>query len=501
MARSVRLLLMLVIVATGLWVAPAHARAPERTITQFKHERWSIEEGAPGYIIAIVQSPDGYLLPGTSDGLYQFDGISFTRVPWLGKRLPGSNQVNALMVRRSGEIWVGYISGDIAQYVDGKLTNLQSHVVADSVYQMVEDRAGAVWVSFAGKSRGLARYADRHWQVIGSDWGLPDGQLSILVARDGTLWVTTRTTKMFLPPGSRRFRATGQTSDYTGWLAEDSQGQVWTADDAGGVRVLHKLNDPSEAPFASYRMSKGSLWWRMTFAPDGSLWAVNRSEGLFRIPHPGVTSDVQRFNTTNGLTSDLTDAVFSDREGGVWVGTTTGIDHFYPSDVVAEEQIPPWSRLLYGMVRDAGGRIWIIDSTTLYRIDPGGSPRPVRTGLGNPQAICQAGDGAIWLVDSTGIFRSTGGDFIPVRTPTLRVPLVTGLSSKTHLSIFGCAADATGNLWFSAIGDGLFRYDGRQWYSYPLKPGAISGWAGPIGADGRGRINVYFHNRSLARVM
>ena len=155
----------------------------------------------------------------------------------------------------------------------------------------------------------------------------------------------------------------------------------------------------------------------MTFAPDGSLWATNRTEGLFRIPHPGETSDVQQFRTTDGLTSDLTDAVFRDREGGIWVGTNAGLDHFYPSDVVAEERIPPRSRLLYGMLRDASGRIWIADSTTLYRIDPGGTPQPVRAGLGNPQALCQAADGAIWLADSTGVFRSTGGDFIRVTAP------------------------------------------------------------------------------------
>ena len=259
MAGSVRLLLMFVCLATGLIAAPAHSLAPERTITQFKHERWGIEEGAPENIDAIAQSPDGYLLLGASSGLYQFDGVSFTRIPWSGSRLPAANLVTALLVRRSGEIWVGYASGDIARYADGKLTDVRSLGVTGSIYQLVEDRDGAVWVSYDGRRGGLARYADRHWQEIGSDWGLPEKFLSILVARDGTVWVTTRTTKMFLPQGSRRFQATGQTSDLSGALEEDSKGQIWTVDDAGGVRVLHELSGPSEAAFATYRISKRSL--------------------------------------------------------------------------------------------------------------------------------------------------------------------------------------------------------------------------------------------------
>ena len=60
------------------------------------------------------------------------------------------------------------------------------------------------------------------------------------------------------------------------------------------------------------------------FDRDGNLWVGTVGKGLFRI-HGNV---VDHYDHTNGLSGDSVWALYEDREGIVWAGTTSGIDNF-----------------------------------------------------------------------------------------------------------------------------------------------------------------------------
>lgn len=52
---------------------------PQKSIRQYVHRSWDIDEGLPGSSISgLVQTADGYLWFGTRDGLVRFDGARFT---------------------------------------------------------------------------------------------------------------------------------------------------------------------------------------------------------------------------------------------------------------------------------------------------------------------------------------------------------------------------------------------------------------------------------------
>jgi ligand-binding sensor domain-containing protein len=101
----------------------AYALNPELDVSQYGHTVWRVRDGfTRGIILAIAQTPDGYLWLGTEFGLYRFDGVR--AVPWQppsGQSLP-SHIVYSLLVARDGALWVGTTNG-VASWKDGELAH------------------------------------------------------------------------------------------------------------------------------------------------------------------------------------------------------------------------------------------------------------------------------------------------------------------------------------------------------------------------------------------
>ena len=59
----------------------AFALNPALDVSQYAHAAWKVGEGLPqGAILAIAQTPNGYLWLGTEFGLLRFDGVRYA--PW-----------------------------------------------------------------------------------------------------------------------------------------------------------------------------------------------------------------------------------------------------------------------------------------------------------------------------------------------------------------------------------------------------------------------------------
>src|SRR5262245_4731835 len=89
-----------VFLAIGLWQhGSAFALSPALDISQYARTAWRISEGLIGSaVLAIAQTPDGYLWLGTDSGLLRFDGVRAS--PWQpprGERLPGADITKLLV--------------------------------------------------------------------------------------------------------------------------------------------------------------------------------------------------------------------------------------------------------------------------------------------------------------------------------------------------------------------------------------------------------------------
>ena len=109
-------------------------------------------------------------------------------------------------------------------------------------------------------------------------------------------------------------------------LAGAPDGSLWVGiQEEGPGRGLEQLKDGALQPFVTptFDGSKLSVTSLM-FDRDGNLWVGTDAQGLFRI-HGNA---VEHYGHTEGLSGDSVWALFEDREGIVWAGTTSGIDSF-----------------------------------------------------------------------------------------------------------------------------------------------------------------------------
>src|ERR1041385_5712516 len=75
---------VVLVVAAATWPNLVYALDPSRTLSQYVHRIWQVQQGLPqASIYAIVQTHDGYLWLGTQTALVKFDGVRFTTIEQL----------------------------------------------------------------------------------------------------------------------------------------------------------------------------------------------------------------------------------------------------------------------------------------------------------------------------------------------------------------------------------------------------------------------------------
>ena len=105
--RKRKLLDCLLILFAGLVGRPQTvygALDPGKALTQYIHDSWQIENGLPqNSVLAMAQTPDGYIWIGTEDGLARFDGVQFTTFNKHNTPQFQINEISALLVDRKGD--------------------------------------------------------------------------------------------------------------------------------------------------------------------------------------------------------------------------------------------------------------------------------------------------------------------------------------------------------------------------------------------------------------
>ena len=484
MARTI----FCILAALILSVASAVQALPvDRNLLQFKHSRWTTDDGAPANIRALAQSNDGYLWLGSSSGLYRFDGRVFEQVPLIG----AETTVMALLTARNGDLWVGLQNGHILLLRDGRQSDVTPSVHAKRVAQFVEDATGHIWVRTVAYDLQLARYSNGKWNVFGPTEGVPGLSSIILKAvatRDGALWLLTQKAVRVLRPGDTKFTIVMPVADSVDDIAADHQGHLWLADDTVGIRPLV----PTAAARPIAFVEPKSAFRHLMFDNAGAVWGAVNAHGLFRgivLPVAGGTAiaSVQRYGREQGLSSDSIGAILQDREGNIWAGTSIGLDRFRAANVVQETAIPAQSRYGFIVFSDRRGIIYVADSDTLYRVLPGGKPKPVLRNIENPGAICEFANGDILVIAWKSAFRIHDG---------VASPLAGMLIDRNFLR---CQGDRNGNIWALTPGGEFLQSQGNGWVTIPGPKKTPDQIPTGFAFDAAGRAVVFYENWGLVR--
>ncbi|MEN6546259.1 MAG: IPT/TIG domain-containing protein [Armatimonadia bacterium] len=267
---------------------------------------------------------------------------------------------------------------------------------------------GRVWV---GTMSGLSRLENGKWENLTQQSGA-HSMYAMVAAPDGGLWVAT-------DRGLSQCDAAGK----------------WTAHVVGNLENIDK-NRSTER------------WGKMTFAPDGSLWAINRwSAGI------GVYKDGKwaRLTKADGLPANAFVSVAS-TPGGMWIGGDYGLfkqtgDKWEKAALPAEAADTPY---VTAMAAQQDGSVWVgltgkPDQVAVARFADGKCEiiKPSEAGLlpGRVRDVLVSRDGCVWFASDIGVSRRDAqGKWSRLTTVN------SGLLANT---VLGMAEDETGAIWFA----------------------------------------------------
>lgn len=449
--------IVLTILCGWLTAVPAAALDPARSIAQYKHTKWTVDDGAPRGVRAITQARNGYLWLGGAFGLFRFDGISFAEIRYPdGKPVA---DVSCLMLARNGDIWVGFGSGGVAVFHAGQLRKMPLPEVA-FVMDMVQTADSAIWLTLGGPiTHQLLRYDRGRWTVVADRFGYPAEQpTKMILARDGTIWTTTLKSLLYLRPGAGRFERVAVPVNKPALPTEDRHGNIWLSDTAGTRLIAsHGVLRPGGFP-VRYPTPMSKRLGVTLFDRDNNLWGV--ADGIFRARAPdpvggasvaAAASAVSRFQVSDGLQTNKPTALFEDREGSIWIGSSLGIERFRSARVVREAALT--NNAFWGdtLLSASDGTVYVSEADAVYRIRPGQDPEVLLRAT-EPQTLCEGLGGAIWVVLHDAAVRFGG-------TGAARIPMPPGTTGR----IVGCAIDRDGKMWLAGAGLGLFGQADGGW--------------------------------------
>lgn len=430
-----------------------------QVLGRYVHQRWLEGTEAPVPVVSMAQGPDGFIWLATGDGLFRFDGVRFER---LDAEVPLRNDPpSALLMTRSGDVWISFeASHRFAFYSRGALRLLDGPPAPSRIVGMVEGLDGAIWALTSNYNAEVLRFKDGTWQTFNARQGLPESNAShMIMARDGTLWVAGSEGVAWLEPGAERFAFLRTESSAR--VSQDPHGKIWISDRTGTYpatiagEALATAGPKPRFPTGELDIRGGPIFDR-----HGNLWIATRYQGLKLFPGPGpsgVADDAlpETFTGKQGLSSDVTNGLFEDREGNLWVSTEGGLDRLRAATLVRDPALSSPARFGDKLLAGADGAIYIGQASTIFRVPPRGDPAPIIRGIVEPEAMCEAHDGSVWVaLRHEVIVWSPDGIRERIERPDRQA---------RHNIAYDCAIDAGGSFWMSAAGGGVHRYREGRW--------------------------------------
>ncbi len=456
-------------------------------------EHVSFDAGiAHDLVFCIHQDAVGFLWFGTMHGLVRYDGhefVTFRHDPFDSTSM-SCDDVVCVAEGAGGDLWMGTYGGGINRY--DRAAGRFDRILADGpdstslsggiVWDIAVAPDGGVW---AATGRGVDRIDPRTLRVMQHRHdperveSLGPGQpRSILIAREGALWVGLRgggldsldaATGRFVHHRHSANDSTSIPSDVVLDLYQDRGGALWIGTTRGAaVRRALSGGFVRAGPDGGYGKTPDT-WVSSAIEedPDGTMW-IGTGAGLLQHDPRAHTWSRWSHDPANpaSLRGSSVVALCRDRSGVLWVSCyVAGLDRLVP----AGRSIPRFGRdyaaadderrRVLALCEDSRGTMWIGTAAGLVRRDgPGGAAHIYVAGPGNDtplpgavRAFAKDHDGGLWIGGPAGLCRRDPGrdrfDVFPVASDSTRARDATAL-----------LIDHAGELWVGTSA-GLHRHD------------------------------------------
>jgi signal transduction histidine kinase len=372
-------------------------------------EHHQLHHKTTGDAVGIYYDRRGVLWVGLRDGLVRLTpSVDRGSEEYTQEEVPGfRNEVTVLAGDYQGNMWVGTRYHGLCRVSGLKFScwTTKDGLADDFVRSLYEDDEHNLWVGLS--SGGLAR-----WRIA-----------TLIPLRD-----------------EPRDLREGQPAA----ILQDHKGYLWIGTWGNGLFRL------KPGLFQRYRLPGNSLAIR-TMEEDaaGNVWIGTWFNGLFRYNGAGFKHILLGRETL----TDAVSALLTDKDGGFWVGTYTGLLH-YADGVPAKDKgvLMLKDKLITCLAQSDDGSILVGTSAGLYRV-LGDKVRMVE-GLSHPYVLSISIDNArnVWVGTKGG-----GLDWLDGAHP-VHLDTTNGMVDYT---VFSVLDDGQGFLWM-ATSRGIVRVQRQQ---------------------------------------
>ncbi|MCY2961306.1 MAG: triple tyrosine motif-containing protein [Planctomycetota bacterium] len=410
---------------------------------------WNITHGLPqSSINAILQGQDGELWIATHGGLLCFDGLEFRR--FAIDTLPGlrSNRITGLTEDGSRGLWFTTQEGDLHHLRDGRLDQSLRVPGPDGALSLLRARDGSLWT--AGANGTVQRLADGAWSEV-----LPGRGASVyrgLCSRkDGVVCAVMRDEIVYFEAsGAELARLTAPVPIVS--VSPDAANGLW-------VGLIDGIARADAGAIERFRVEPPIRAFVNVTADDGrgSLW-VGTNRGAVRVATRSERAPTLRVRSSSDLVQGFdVRSILLDREGNTWLGGSEA-----------------------GLIRMRPSRLRLFET---------------EQGQSTVSALCDDGDGGAWVgYLNRGLARIAVEDDEerqePLDVPGPKPPLVHSLLQ-----------DQRGRTWAGVNGSWLRRARGDDASFEPLLEGRLFPPAvGPMAESPDGEVWLATESGHLLRM-
>ncbi|MDQ2949025.1 MAG: histidine kinase [Acidobacteriota bacterium] len=415
---------------------------------QYRFDAWTTDNGLPqDSIMAMRQTRDGYLWFTTRAGLVRFDGMRFrvfnrANTPGLSSH---AFSVYNLLEDREGALWAGTWSGGAIRYKDGIFTSYTTRegLPGNAVVRIDEGPDGTIWIF---TDRGLSKWKDGKLTLLAPKAGSPFNPYLVPPDKNWSSDAWFLGLWRLAPNGWERFAygewsrvplpppVTDPSKLRVHGIVEDVKHRIWfdlehrTGEqyclDRGRIVVYRNLPPGKQAAYADR---------------DGGLWVRDRNSGM------GIWKD-GRLTPLPGFSTPSVFRAMEDRENGIWIGTRNEGLYRFRRQAIAVYRHPGGRQFndIHPLMQDRAGNIWLSAGGlakfdgALFRNYYRGEHSGKSENANIVSALYEDRDGSIWAASWNGIARFHDGKLVEEKS----------LSSRIKGRVNTIHRDSKGDLWF-----------------------------------------------------
>lgn len=359
----------------------------------------------------ILETQDGFLWLGTSEGLFRYDGMEFSCISLRDSLLVG--EVTALFEDSQQKIWVGTKTGNIYFLENHKSLQpweIEEGNPAQKITGFEETTDGVLWISTYGE--GVYYFKDGRLYQLGKEDGILGLEIYSMI----------------------------QHREHSVLLATDLGISICSIKD--GQKKIHSLTTEdglSDEIIKTLLGGENDNFWAGTYDSGVDFWDAKNQTFQSLIPD-------WKYGEINQL------AFFQGKE--LWIGTNgNGLFRYnFISKKLQKIDLPIFKdSKIYDLHKDVEGNLWVLNNKVGVS-SANGQFEQVEHPLDNVQAVLVDQQNTVWLGTSNGLFKVK-------YLQDGQQKLQSIFPRKNIISLF---EDVHGMIWIGTFGQGLYCLTAEQ---------------------------------------